>query len=169
MRFCRTTGTCFCGPSAMAIWRPSCNASRSPMCGAGNSTGAMSGWVMFTKVATNRSRWRATNISGSWPGMLNATPSVPIWSCERTSGAGRACGDAFMAPQMSDRCWRHGRSICRQTGSRRSIEATTRRNWKYFASVSSAVVPMGVPNGKKELPGASALSQRTGRPGAHER
>ena len=142
----------FCGRSAMASWRPSCNGCRSPMCVAGKNTGAMRDWAMSTKVDTSRSQWKATSISGLWPDTLSATRCAPISSssCERRNGGGQACGNAVILREKSGRCWRRGRSICRRIGSSGSIKPTTRRNWKRFAGACNEAAPLASRNGRRK-------------------
>ncbi len=98
------------------------------------STRDVRGWATLTRVAINRSLWRAMSPSGWWRGMLSAMRGVPNLLSVPRNGDGRVYGVKFTARRRRVPCWQRGRSSGRWAGSSGSIGPTTRENWRRSAN-----------------------------------
>ena len=90
------------------------------------------------------------SISGLSPDKLSATRCAAISSCERRNGGGQACGNAVILREKSGRCWRRGRSICRDWLER--VNPTDeRRHWKGFSECATRppLWPAGMAEGNR--------------------
>ena len=108
----------------------------------------MRGWATLTRVAINRSLWRAMSPSGWSRGMLSAMRCVPNLFCVPRNGDGRVCGVTFTARRRSAPCWQRGRSSARRTGSSGSIGPTTRESWSRSAKACTEGAPLVGRSGK---------------------
>jgi hypothetical protein len=129
----------------------------------------MRDWAIFTRGATSRFRWRATNISGPLPATLSAIRGARISSCERRNGDGRVDGDVVMSRLGSGRCWRHGQSTCHRTGLSGSNATTRCKNWNHFVGACNEAARSARRNGKRKLRNDWAWNRPIGRPVACEK
>jgi hypothetical protein len=118
---------------------------RSPLAGA---PGIWGSWVTLTRVAINRSLWRAMSTCEWSRGMLSAMRYVPNLFCVPSNGDGRVCGVACTARRRSARCWQRGPSGGRRTGSSGSIGPTTRVSWSRSAKACTEGAPLVGRSGK---------------------